>query len=153
MEDAVLGSVLSEITDASKELNEAADEANALIAMIEEQLVSAGVGLTVWDGVLSHESFNFQDRYDDPDQLAESEIRLGFAKVENTWGIAVKDEVYVREEEQLVLRRQYIYLLRKADRETRVLAIPELPELLQEVLKQIKARTASVKKTRGRLSK
>ena len=87
---------ITKIVKVAKRLNAQADEATEYIVQIEDRLNIAKVGKVVW--------------------LDSTEPRIGFAKIEGKWGIAVSDPDR---------------LLKKADRATRIAAVSLIPKLLK----------------------
>jgi hypothetical protein len=125
-----LDQLLSKISAASKVLNSAAGDATRRIEAVEERLLDAEPGVAVWSATLLNEKANFQ-REDGAPEPAQRLVTLGFARAKkDKWGICIREELKVRKGTV----SEEVRLLRKADRNLRILALPHLEQLTREVL-------------------
>lgn len=126
-----LDQLLSKISAASKLLNHAAGDATRRIEAVEESLLEAEPGVAVWSATLLNEKASYQ-REDGAPEPAQRLVTLGFARAKkDKWGICVRDELKVRKG---ITVSEEVRLLRKADRNLRILALPHLEQLTREVL-------------------
>ena len=89
MSDAELSQVLSELKESARQLNEASDEINEIIASIERQIIDAKVGLEVW--LTLEEGQSYEDDDTKPPTTRRFDIQLGFAKIQEGWALAIKE--------------------------------------------------------------
>jgi hypothetical protein len=117
--------VLAKIAKATKKLNDRADAASRLLTDIEKKLIDSGVGITVWDNAF------LEEYLDDVSYGSVRRYFLGYAKIDGEWGIAVSEEIDGGP--NTPPKEFQEFLLRTADRETRILAVPHIPSLLQRI--------------------
>ena len=135
MSEVQLDQVLSRIAVASSKLNNAAEEATKTIESLEEQLVEADPGVTVWGEILVAEKTSYQRDESAVAEAAQRVVTLGFTKVKKKrWGLAVKEEY--RGKRDVVLQEE-VTQLRKADRNLRLLALPHLPQLADLIAEEL----------------
>lgn len=131
--------LLSQIAAASESLNQAADEASETISSIEKKLLGAEPGVTVWHATILKEETSHEDA-----EVAQRRVALGFGKARSKWGIVVRDEVFgkkrPRDTEYTERLGGEISLLRKSDRDLRIVAVPYLTGLLGDILSALTAR-------------
>lgn len=137
--------LLAQIAAASKVLNQAADAASDAISSIEKKLLDAEPGTTVWHQTLLEEETTFAREEGADEVPAQRRVTLGFAKVKGKWGIAVREEILgkkkARDTEFTDVLSSEVSLLRKADRDLRIVAMPAINSLLEAILEAVKART------------
>ncbi len=121
MNENTIDEVVTAIAAASRTLNQAAEEATRIIEQLDAKLVDAEPGVSVWGPVLLTEKKKSVQR----------KVTLGFSKVKKKkWGLCIKEELKGSQgavEEELTL-------LRKADRNLRLLAVPHLDGLTNTIL-------------------
>ena len=126
-----LDQLLGKIGAASKLLNNAASDATRRIEAVEERLLDAEPGVAVWSATLLNEKATYQ-RDDGAAEAAQRLVTIGFARAKkDKWGICVREELKVRKG---ITVSEEVRLLRKADRNLRILALPHLEQLAREVL-------------------
>jgi hypothetical protein len=126
-----LDQLLSKISAASKVLNQAAGDATRHIEAVEERLLEAEPGVGVWSATLVDEQATYQ-RDDGAPEPAQRLVTLGFARAKkDKWGICVREQLKVRKG---ITVSEEVRLLRKADRNLRILSLPHLEQLTREVL-------------------
>jgi hypothetical protein len=103
----------------SPTLNSASDELNRCVASLDESLKKLNAGLTVW---VSFRSRGVEDDEYDDDQI-------GYAKVDGKWGIAIRHiwGNYATER----FGDEGPWFFNDASRELRLLAVDQLPELIE----------------------
>ena len=143
-----LSDLLVKITSASRALNRAADAAADQIERVEKALLDAEPGVSVWDAVILEEETLLQPEDAATAQDVLRRVTLGFAKVKSKWGIAVRDEMLAKKR---VRDTQFsesvtcsVSLLRKSDRDLRLLAVDHLESLLGAILATLEARSSRV---------
>lgn len=136
--------LLSQISAASESLNAAAEAASDTLSSVEKRLLESEPGVTVWHGALVEEETTFADEEGANEQNALRRVTLGFAKVKGKWGIAVREELLgkkkARDTEYSEPLSSEISLLRKSDRDLRILALPQLTGLLEAILEALTER-------------
>ena len=131
--------LLGRLDAASKRLNAAADEATSRIQALEERLVDAEPGITVWGATLVTEPATFRRDETSPPEAAERIVTLGFAKVKkDKWGIAVR-EVFKATNGRLLAEESS--LLSRAERTLRLAAVPYLESLTRLVVEAVEAQS------------
>jgi hypothetical protein len=136
-----LSELLARLDVASKRLNTLAEEASRRIQSLDERLVEAEPGITVWGSTLLRESVTFAGDAASTPETAERAVTLGFAKVKkDKWGLAVR-EVLTAKNGRLLAEEST--LLSKAERQLRLLAVPHLTALTRQVVEAIEAQTAA----------
>lgn len=152
---------LDELTKVAAALNRESDELNAVIEDFEEQLESAGVGVSVWlnENYALDES-DWDEDYD-PDRdtswrSAHAKL-LGYTKIDGKWRIAVKDVTLRKgdararsgsEEVEILVGRQPITPLAQASRAVRVEAAAHFETLAKVLTMQMKRHLDSIAKAR-----
>ncbi len=116
---------LNEIRDASVKLNRAADEATKEIEALEKELLDIEPGVEVWTAPIDETDLELETE-DGQSQTGKCVVRLGFSKVKK-WGIAISSEV-VDSDGKRVSKEET--LLRKSDRDLRLLGLGHLGDLL-----------------------
>ncbi len=132
--------LLNKIRAAANRLNDAAEQTTKAVEALERELLDIEPGVTVWSAILQDGDYTFED--DTGSQLAHRTVTLGFAKTKKKWGIAVREQVKGKGSESGAdaILHDEVSLLRKADRELRILAAPHLDELMQDILGELEAR-------------
>jgi prefoldin subunit 5 len=120
-------------------LNSASDELNRCVASLDESLKKLNAGLTVW---VSFRSRGVEeDEYDDD--------QIGYAKVDGKWGIAIRHiwGNYATEK----FGDEGPWFFNDASRDLRLLAVDQLPELIEalgeeasKVTKRVQEKTKQV---------
>jgi hypothetical protein len=127
--------LLERLDAASKRLNAAAEEATRRIQSLEDRLVDAEPGITVWGATLVTEPATFRRDETSPPEVAERSVTLGFAKVKkDKWGIAVR-EVFKATNGRLLAEEST--LLSRAERSLRLLAVTHLETLTRLVVEAV----------------
>lgn len=135
-----LARMLESIGQASKRLNDAASEATRRIESLEDELLAAEPGISVWGEPVLTQPASFT-RADGTLGVGQRVITLGFDKVKKEkWGIAVREQL--KSERDAV--EEEVLLLRKADRELRLLALPHLEGLVRQILSTLEAQVRQV---------
>ena len=140
-----MSDVFARITKVSKALNKKADEATQHIDGVEKRLADAGVGVHV-DGPCVHSETR---EVEVNDEYVQREYRtfLCYGKGQGTWGLMLKtcyagdwdstlDDPVTEDE----------VLLRSADRESRIRAIPLIRQLLEEIAQTLERADNSLTK-------
>ena len=133
--------IFDEIKRKATALNKTADKVSAEIESIDDKLNETGVGLEVWmnNPIHTEETIVYLDGGADS---TEGEIRtyLGYDKIGDTWGVAVRVATYqiAPDEDSLdgrteVLANERYTLLRNEDRATRIIAFPHVRGLLKHI--------------------
>jgi len=127
-------SILERISVAVARLHQISDAATEQVEALEKRLLDIEPGVAVWSAVLLDDDCTFEDE-DGTSQVAHRTVTLGFAKTKKKWGIAVREQIKGKAGKQGsdALLSDSINLLRKADRELRVLAAPHLDQLLEDL--------------------
>ena len=140
--------IIASIAAESKKINEIADAASAYIKQIEKQLLETDVGVTVWGPVLEDTESHFTPGEAASPLEARKVTRLGIGKVKSKWGFAVLEQIFTKrrasDKEFTVLSLESVSLLRKSDRDIRILAMPHIPELLTQILDAVTAKAAEL---------
>lgn len=120
-----LSSIASSLNTASQELTKA-------VAVLDEALKKLHVGLTVW--------VTFRSRDVEPPQYSQDQI--GYAKVDGTWGIALRhiwgDET--RDDED----QNGPWLFNDAPRNLRIHSVDMIPELIEALSKEASNTTKQI---------
>lgn len=123
---------LERIRAATEKLNDAASEASKLIEATEKALVDLDPGIRVYgDSVV----------VDDSD-VNGREVLLGFDKTEKRWGFVIRE--ITRDGNGKSQLSDEVRLLRKADREVRVVAAPRIESLMNAIVAELDARVSSL---------
>jgi hypothetical protein len=131
--------LLGRLDAASKRLNAAADEATSRIQALEDRLIDAEPGITVWGATLLTEPATFRRDETSSPEAAERIVTLGFAKVKkDKWGIAVR-EVFKASNGRLLAEESS--LLSRAERTVRLLAVPHLEALTRQIVEGVEAQS------------
>ena len=139
-----LDRLVAGIGRASKLLNDAAGDATRRIEALEERLLAAEPGISVWGETLLSEKASYQ-REDGATEVGQRIVTLGFDRVKkDKWGIAVREEL--KGEKGVV--EEDVTLLRKADRGLRLLALPHLEGLVRQILSTLEQQVSRVESLR-----
>lgn len=138
--------VLDKIHAAASRLNDVAEDTTREIEALEKQLVDIEPGVTVWSAVLMDCDTTLEE--DDRSRLAHRTLTLGFAKTKKKWGIAIREQIKGQKtpDGPDSILEDSVSLLRKADRELRILAAPHLEQLTHDILGELEARLARLPK-------
>ena len=130
--------VIDQIAEISRKINTAAEEAAGYVSKVEKRLLEAEAGVVVWDAELVDEEMPYQPSKDEPAVPAKRKVTFGFSKVKSKWGFAVREEFFTKStpaaQEFTEPAYAKISLLRKADRDLRILAAEHVPTLLDKIL-------------------
>jgi methyl-accepting chemotaxis protein len=114
-----------ELSSLAASLNTASDELTKVVSVLDESLKKLNVGLTVWVTFRFRGDDNFPEEYD-VDQI-------GYAKVNGTWGLALRnisgDHSISRFEEEGP------WLFKDGPREFRVLGVEKILEVVEALAK------------------
>jgi hypothetical protein len=136
-----LSELLTRLDVASQRLNTLAEEASRRIESLEERLVEAGPGMSVWGPTLLRETVSFSADDASAPEAAERAVTLGFAKVKkDKWGLAVREVLTAKNGRVLA---EESTLLSKAERQLRLLAVAHLEALTRQVVEAVEAQTAA----------
>jgi len=137
-------SILAQIQGAAEALNRAASDATKRIEKLEDRLVDVDPGVSVWGATLATEQDEYVDEATGETVPVQRTATLGFGRVKKDWGFVVREELKAKKGGKgsawNVPVSEDTRPLRKADRELRILALPQLPALLQSVLDEVTAR-------------
>jgi hypothetical protein len=129
---------IDRIAEVSARINEAAESAADYVSKVEKRLLDVEAGVVVWDGILLEEESAYQPSKEEPAIPAQRKVTFGFAKVKSKWGFAVREEFFTRsapgKKEYTEPAYEKISLLRKSDRDLRILAAEHVPALLDQIL-------------------
>lgn len=136
-----LQSAFSELEESAQRLNAASDRTNKLLSAAQQRLIATNVGLELW---LHDEPIEEDERAGGAGQWATTHGRrtvLGFAKVEGSWMLAVREQAFERGFYEGDNSSPYLDLsfsseaspLLKAPRQQRIAALVRLPRLIQEL--------------------
>lgn len=114
-------------------LNSASDALGKAVAVADEQLKGLNLGIVAWV-VIAGES--------DTDSETYWRKSLGYDKVDGKWGIALREEAGFFDDPG---RHGFdTWLFNDAPRNLRLEALPKLPELFEELVKQVDEATATI---------
>jgi len=96
-EGTKLDQQLQTLLETAKALNTASDQLNDILTAVEEQLVTANLGLEVWfvNDSLHELSRRFVRRLEDDTLVEYATVELGFARVAGAWQLAARDRVVI----------------------------------------------------------
>jgi len=133
--------LLDEIRSLSKQLNVAVDSATDEIEALEKRLVDAEPGVSVWGPVLLSTATTHSDDETGATMPVQRTVTLGFGRGKKKWGFLVRDVCLPQNppnngtwSEPVV---DEVCMLRKADRELRLLALPHLAGVVQAVREEL----------------
>ena len=121
------------LSKSANSLNAASDALGKAIAASDEQLRSLNLGVPAWIIVA-------QESHDDSETYWQK--GLGYDKVDGKWGIALRDEAGHWDNPGAI--RYQTWLFNDAPRHFRLEALPKLPELFEELVKQVDETTAKI---------
>jgi prefoldin subunit 5 len=114
------------LSEVAPTLNAASDELTKTIGLLDEALAKLNVGVVVWVW--------FRSRGDDDNPQVYDLDEIGYAKVNGTWGIAIRrcwgDEI------QDWQRTEGPWLFNDASRELRLLSVEKIPDVIGELASQ-----------------
>lgn len=123
-----------ELSSLAASLNTASDELTKGVTVLDESLKKLNIGLTVWVTFRFRGDDNFPEEYD-ADQI-------GYAKVNGTWGLALRnisgDHSISRFEEEGP------WLFKDAPREFRLLAVDKIPDVVEALAKSATETTKKI---------
>jgi hypothetical protein len=123
-----------QLSVAAKSLNTASDDLGKAISVLDAALQRLNLGISAWAELCGNE---------DPHTLEWWSRRIGYTKVGDRWGIALKD---ARGNEQWPENdSEEIWLFNEAPRWMRIEAVGKIPELLETLLKQAEETTKKLK--------
>ena len=125
-------SLYKNLSIAAKTLNAASDELGKAISVFDGALQKLNLGISAWAEISGGE--------DEPDWWGRY---LGYARVGDKWGIAVKKAGgrYDRPDEDY----EEVWLFNDAPRWMRVEAVAKIPELLEALIKQAEETTKKIR--------
>jgi prefoldin subunit 5 len=119
---------------AAKSLNNASDELGNAISVLDAALQKLNLGISAWAQLSGNEN---------PDTSEWWSRSIGYTKVGDKWGIALKD---VRGNENWPENdSEELWLFNEAPRWMRIEAVGKIPELLETLLKQAEETTKKIK--------
>ncbi len=125
---------LENIREAAARVNEAASSASEEIEALEKELTDIEPGVTVWTAPIARGPATFAAE-EQTVSNATRVVKLGFGKSQK-WGLLVSETFIGPDGAELGTEVQ---LLRKADRDLRLLAHPHLGQVLEAVLAALTA--------------
>jgi hypothetical protein len=125
---------LDNIREAASRVNQAASTASEDIEALEKELADIEPGVTVWTAPI-YQGFATFAGQDERVTNATRVVKLGFGKSQK-WGLLVSETYLAPNGTELATEVQ---LLRKADRDVRLLAHPYLGQVLDAVLSALNA--------------
>lgn len=135
-----LDELFGRLETACGRLNAAAQEGTRRIEALEERLVAAEPGVESWGPTLLTEQTTFQRETSDVPDAAERVVTLGYAKIKkDKWGIAVR-EVFKAPSGELLSDKSSLLL--KSERHLRLLALPHLTSLTQQIVEAVEMQVA-----------
>ncbi len=145
--------VLGAISREAKPINEITDELNKEIGELEIKLAEAGVGLTVWADEIIREDDVFATSPKGKRVPAVRSVVLGYGKESGDWCILAREIINPREASYppnmgSVLSDCQIPL-RRADRETRLVARQYFRSLLESVLAEVREKARDLKEMKA----
>jgi len=127
-----LNGLVGKIGSVCQTMNRAAEQAGAVVEELDSKLVDADPGISVWTETLVDEQLE-----GGPSGAVRRIVSLGFSKVKKKkWGLCVKERL---QDAQGALVEEDVSLLRKSDRQLRLLAAPHLDGLVKALLVQLEA--------------
>jgi hypothetical protein len=114
-------------------LNTASDALGTAIAASDEQLRGLNLGVPAWI-IVAQESHDEAETY--------WQKWLGYDRVDGKWGIALRDEAGHWDNPGAI--RYQTWLFNDAPRSFRLEALPKLPDLFEELVKQVDETTAKI---------
>lgn len=121
--------LLDSLSEAAARVNDAASVASDQIEALEKALLEIEPGVTVWTAPISLGATTLVSE-DGHSQYATREMKFGFGKLQK-WGLLVSETWFGSDGSALASMDQP---LRKAEREARLLALPQLTPVLQALL-------------------
>ncbi len=129
MTDVELTQLLSTLTETAALLNRESDSMTELIKDLNTRLQTLNIGIEVWPITLDEEMEPDEDR-DRVPVLVRNVTQLGYAKVGDTWSLAVRQ---VQHDDGDWSTISAPMSLLHASRDLRLKAMAKLPVLLQEL--------------------
>lgn len=154
MAETPVASLLSTLSDRAAKLNAESDSLNSILATVERRLVEANVGVETWVKQALSSTDHVGDLFQPTTWTA---LHLGFAKVEGKWCIATKSTRYVsgffEGDTNCPFTNQYAdgdpSPVSKASRDVRVLALEQLPLLIQAVTESAESCLDSIERAKS----
>lgn len=138
IEQDLFAAELEEIRTTSRALNAAGDAATDEIEALESRLIEVEPGVTAWGAEILSEETELADDDSGQSQPAKRSVTVGFGRRKKKWGLLVREVMAVkakpRDRDFGVVVSDEVTALRKADRQLRMLALPELGGVVQAVL-------------------
>lgn len=131
---ATYQTALDSIREAAGRVNQAASTASEDIETLDKELADIEPGVTVWTSPIYQGSATFAGQ-DERVTHATRVVKLGFGKSQK-WGLLVSETWLAPNGAELATEVQ---LLRKAERDVRLLAHPYLGQILDAVLRALNA--------------
>jgi hypothetical protein len=139
MTDNELPSLLSTLKANAQRLNVESNSINSTIASVENDLIQANAGLSVFLETARDSAGNYYYA----EQLAvqgEEEGVLGFTKLDSGWHLVVRYESADGEPPD----EQHLVQLAQASRETRIAALKQLPRLIERINRWIESAVETI---------
>lgn len=141
-QDPEVDGLIQRLETATQRLNAAARQATRRIEALEERLVAAEPGIELWGPVLLSELTSFQSDNGETTEGARRVFTLGYAKVKkDRWGFAVREVVKAPGGAVLADTTR---LLHKAERNLRLVALPQLTVLTRQIVEALEAQTVGL---------
>ena len=139
-----MGDILSTIATHAKALNAQADRASVYIEAVSQKLRDAGVGIEFWGPSIDERTTRTYDDNFEKDFTQTDRLCLGYAKVDNRWGLALQWLAFDAADE--FNSEQQATLLENAPREVRIKAMSGLDGFLVELSEALKQEVERLKK-------
>ena len=118
-----MGDILSKIATQAKALNVEADRASKYIEFVSQKLRDAGGGIEYWGAFIETVVTDAHDDFEqEPHPATRKELLLGYAKVNNRWGLVLQWCTY--DDRDNLINEEPPTLLENAPREDRINAMP-----------------------------
>jgi len=121
---AKLASSFKTLAQTASELNSATKQLSKTIATLDESLKRLNLGISSWVQFASGGS---------EDGLIEESLELGYAKINGTWGLAIRSSSWHVQDPDRETSTEWLYA--DASRELRLRAIEYIPELIERLNK------------------
>jgi hypothetical protein len=141
MTDVEFTQKLAELSSRSKVLNQKSDSINAVIERLQAHLKEFAPGLEVWldDDALEEDRRLVRNEVDDTGHARAIFTELGYARIGNVWGVAVRYSHYEYDEDDELkfLWSQDPLPLQTASRRLRIEALKHFPKLVDAIIEKV----------------
>ncbi len=134
--------VRKELASAASNLNRASDELGSVVDGINSHLETFNLGIRKWITI---------DKWEDPEGTKYGKVMVGYAKIDKRWTIAIAREL--GDHATPIDPDWEEWSFTSAPRDLRLLAIDEIPNLLQELAKEGNAVAARMREKTGTVSR